>query len=354
MINSLRNLLIHVFMMISMVCMWMSAKAEVKPLDDIGFRVEHKIKLPGSPTMIYDASTGDISGWWDHSFSGSPFQLYIEPRAGGGFYEQFDESGDGVMHATVIVANRGKLLRFDGPLGLSGKAIKMVCTYEFSPAGSDSTLLKLTVNLAGAIEEGMPEIIDSVWHHFLFDQFQPYILQNMHLLEPFEKNEKWGYKNSQGQVVIKPVYHLAGRFNQYGLAAVVDDSGWLYITMNGEPRLRPYIVDNGPDYFSEGLARFVNDHKIGFMDESGTVVISAKFDFAMPFSEGLAAFCVGCKQVSDNEYHRVSGGLWGYIDKTGKIIVNPDYESAGSFKNGQAKVLKGEKQSLILRKDIGE
>ena len=62
MINSLRNLLIHVFMMISMVCMWMSAKAEVKPLDDIGFRVEHKIKLPGSPTMIYDASTGDISG----------------------------------------------------------------------------------------------------------------------------------------------------------------------------------------------------------------------------------------------------------------------------------------------------
>ena len=340
MMNSLNNLLIQMFMMISMAFMWMSAMADVKIIDENAFSVEHKIKLPGSPTMIYDAITGDISGWWDHSFSGSPLQLYLDPRAGGRFYEQFDESGDGVMHATVIVANRGKLLRFDGPLGLSGKAIKMVSTYEFSPAGSDSTLLKLTVNLAGSVEKGMPEIIDRVWHHFLFDQFQPYIRQNRHLLEPFEENEKWGYKNNQGQVVIQPVYHLAGRFNQYGLAAVVDNSGWLYITMNGEPRLRPYIVDNGPDYFSEGLARYVNDDKIGFMDESGTVVISAKFDFAMPFSEGLAAYCVSCKQVSDNEYHRLSGGLWGYINKTGEIIVNPEYESAGSFKNGQATVLK--------------
>ncbi len=85
------------------------------------FSFEKELTLPGSPEVIYHAITGDISGWWDHSFSSSPAKFYIEPRPGGGFYEIIDESGDGVLHATVIYAQRGKLLRFDGPLGFSGK-----------------------------------------------------------------------------------------------------------------------------------------------------------------------------------------------------------------------------------------
>ena len=35
---------------------------------------------------------------------------YIEPRPGGGFIEIFDDEGNGVLHATVIYADRGKLL----------------------------------------------------------------------------------------------------------------------------------------------------------------------------------------------------------------------------------------------------
>jgi len=329
-------------------------QADVTPLEYGSFRIEHEMQLPGSPTMIYDAITGDISGWWDHSVSGSPLQFYIEPKPGGGFYEIFNESGDGVLHATVIVADRGKLLRFDGPLGLSGQAIKMVCTYAFSPVGSDSTRLKLTVNLAGAIKEGLPEIIDRVWHHFLFEQFQPYIEANRHILYPFEEDEKWGYKNNMGQVMIKPVYHVVMQFNQYGLAAVAEDSGWLYITMNGNPLLKPFIIDNGPDYFNEGLTRFTHGDKIGFMDESGTVVIPATYDFVLPFSEGMAGFCIGCKQVSDNEHHRIVGGLWGFINKTGEIVVDPEYDKVGSFKNGQAEVFKGEKKLIFWKKDMGE
>ena len=71
------------------------------------FAIEHKLALPGKPEAIYDAMTGDISGWWDHSFCKNPKKFYIEPKPGGGFWEIFDDSGDDVLHATVIFAERG-------------------------------------------------------------------------------------------------------------------------------------------------------------------------------------------------------------------------------------------------------
>lgn len=139
------------------------------------FSFEQSISLPGSPEKVYDAVTGDISPWWDHSFSEKPYRLYIEPKPGGGFYEIFDEAGNGVKHATVIYADRGKLLRFEGPLGLSGMAVTLVCTYKFTATGSDSTLLSLSVHGAGEVPEGIPAIVEGVWHHFLFERLGPYL-----------------------------------------------------------------------------------------------------------------------------------------------------------------------------------
>jgi len=143
------------------------------------FSFNMKIVLPGSPETIYDAITGDISPWWDHSFSEKPYKLFIEAKPGGGFFELFNEQGDGVKHATVIYAERGKMIRFDGPLGLSGTAIQMVTTYEFSKQGADSTLLKLSVNAAGEVAEGIPDIVRSVWNHFLNERFKPYVESGM-------------------------------------------------------------------------------------------------------------------------------------------------------------------------------
>ena len=148
-----------------------------------GFSLTHQLTLPGTPEIIYDAITGDISGWWDHTFSEKPAKFYIDPKPGGGFYEIFDESGDGLQHATVIYADRGKLLRFDGPLGLSGYAIHIVTTYEFESVGSDSILLKFTLNAAGQMEKGWANVVDNVWHHFLFEQFKPYIESGKHLVK---------------------------------------------------------------------------------------------------------------------------------------------------------------------------
>ena len=51
------------------------------------FAIEHTLVLPGTPETLYDALTGDISGWWDHTFSERPAKFYIEAKPGGGFWE---------------------------------------------------------------------------------------------------------------------------------------------------------------------------------------------------------------------------------------------------------------------------
>ena len=145
------------------------------------FSFEKEVILPGTPEVIFDAVTGDISGWWDHSMSENPKAFYIEPFPGGGFYEIFDDEGNGVLHATVIYADRGKMLRFDGPLGLSGMAIQFVTTYQFEPVGTDSTLLRVSVHASGEMNESIPSIVGSVWEHFIFEQLEPYIKEGKHL-----------------------------------------------------------------------------------------------------------------------------------------------------------------------------
>jgi len=145
------------------------------------FSFDKQVTLPGTPEIIFNAVTGDISGWWDHSFFENPKKFYLEPKPGGGFWEIFDDKGNGVLHATVIYADRGKMLRFDGPLGLSGKAIKVVTTYEFEPVGIDSTLFKVSVHAAGEVDEGVPVIVESVWDHFIFEQLEPYIKSGKYL-----------------------------------------------------------------------------------------------------------------------------------------------------------------------------
>src|SRR5579872_6203267 len=134
-------------------------QSETKELKTGAFQVTQEVILPAKPEAVYDAVTGDITGWWDHSFSGKPKKLYIEAKPGGGFWEIFNDAGEGVLHATVIYAEPGKMLRFAGPLGLSGQAVNVVTTYEFipDPAG---TRLRLTCSVAGQIEDGEEKLVE--------------------------------------------------------------------------------------------------------------------------------------------------------------------------------------------------
>lgn len=137
------------------------------------FSVALTVTVPGSPEAVYDALTGDISGWWDHRYSEDPLRFVLEPRPGGRFLEIFDESGDGVLHATVIYARRGERITYEGPLGFNGQAVQLVTSYKLEPAG-DSTRLTVTANAAGTLDARELDALRRVWPHFILERFLPY------------------------------------------------------------------------------------------------------------------------------------------------------------------------------------
>ena len=158
---------------------------------------------------------------------------------------------------------------------------------------------------------------------------------------PFEAQGKWGYQDGQGKTVIPPRYEVAQPFLPEGIAAVVDASGWAYIDAQGRVVIRPFVFDNGPDYFRQGLARFVAGGKFGFFDRRGRVVIAARFDFALPFSEGLAAVCLGCREVAEGEHKAMRGGQWGFVNRQGELVIAARFQEAESFEKGRARVKVG-------------
>ena len=144
------------------------------------FTFSFVVELPGPVDEMYDALTGDISGWWDHTQSEAPLSLEIQAQPGGHFLEIFDETGDGVIHATVTYAQRGKKLRMVGPFGLAGHAIEMVTTYELEPLPEDRSRLTVTVHAAGEVHPGWDEIVEQTWRHFIEDRFLPWVTAGKH------------------------------------------------------------------------------------------------------------------------------------------------------------------------------
>jgi hypothetical protein len=136
------------------------------------FAFQDSVLVPLRPESAFDRFV-DVNAWWDHRFSPASVRFSIDARPGGAFLEVFDDSGDGVLHATVIFVRRGEILRLDGPLGLSGFALPMVFTLTFRGEG-DGTWVRLDARGAGEMEEAWPAAIQGVWRHFLHERYRPF------------------------------------------------------------------------------------------------------------------------------------------------------------------------------------
>ena len=60
--------------------------AEVRAFEPQGFVTSVTVEIAAPVAEVFDAATGDVTGWWDHSFSENPAEMVIEPRFGGRFY----------------------------------------------------------------------------------------------------------------------------------------------------------------------------------------------------------------------------------------------------------------------------
>lgn len=174
------------------------------------------------------------------------------------------------------------------------------------------------------------------------------------------KNNKVGYMNTKGKLVIPTVYDImrdpddkydetwseplsegrilvskGGKFgiidinhkvifpfsNKYqtiesfsdGMAPVMSKSSkWGFINKDGKEVIAPQYdgIDgnfSGPYGFSEGLAGMKKGNKWGFITKTGKVAIPFTYDEIRPFSEGLAGV--------------LKGNQWGFIDGANKTII---------------------------------
>ena len=102
--------------------------------------------------------------------------------------------------------------------------------------------------------------------------------------------------------------------NKHGLTIFLSKNGWKAMAKDGKVAFDVVQYDNGPDYISQGLFRFIKNGKMGFADEKGKICIPAKYDFVSPFDEnGKASFCNGCKKVYSGEHFTMKGGKTGTI-----------------------------------------
>jgi hypothetical protein len=84
------------------------------------------------------------------------------------------------------------------------------------------------------------------------------------------------------------------------------------------------------------------DHKWGYEDQAGRLIIQPQFDEAEPFSEGLARVRVGGSRGTLLGAPFVDGGRWGFINEEGVMVIKPRFYSAENFVNGRAYVSIGE------------
>ncbi len=154
----------------------------------------------------------------------------------------------------------------------------------------------------------------------------------------FTQEEKWGFIDTSGEIVIPAKYEEVGYFSE-GLASFKDPKGQSgYVNTKGE-----VVIEHSYDYahaFSEGLAvvGMANGGykaKFGFINKSGKLVIPLQYDSASEYSEGLA-------RVEKNN-------KWGFINKHNDLVVPMQYDYVGSYCHGFAIVKKNDKLGYINR-----
>lgn len=114
-------------------------------------------------------------------------------------------------------------------------------------------------------------------------------------------------------------------FSQDYLIPAKRNGLWGYIDQNEQWMIRERFDYAFP--YSQGLACVQYYDKWGFIDKNGQWIIKPRFDKAKPFSESLA-----CVKFENK---------WGFIDKSGHMIIPPEYSAVSSFSDGFAVIYNG-------------
>lgn len=145
---------------------------------------------------------------------------------------------------------------------------------------------------------------------------------NLYLI-PFESNNKIGFINKEGTVIIKPIYdQIKGCFyTEDNLVAVKKEEKWSVIDACGK-ELLPFDYNHifiSPDSKLVSFQIGWKSWKVIDLDSNTNEIVKNEYEYIEGFRYGYA-------RIKKN-------GKWGIIDKTGKIVLPAEYESVYDFYN---------------------
>lgn len=191
---------------------------------------------------------------------------------------------------------------------------------------------------------------------------------------PVRVNKLWGVIDSNGVVIIKPVFDdikVSGKNNNF-IAAELGDSTFLINSRLQIVARTAYaaIYELGEGMFKTQLRKKSYKHQplFGFMDSTGKIITEPKFSSIEPFRDGVAKVNIYIDTTGNYKKENERGGIidkkgnwliqptyatyhitsssdglinfyekgkgWGAMDVTTKIIIEPKYNSLGSYKYG--------------------
>ncbi len=163
-------------------------------------------------------------------------------------------------------------------------------------------------------------------------------------IAPVQVGGKWGYIDRTGELVVEPILSGAIKFEEVCASAKIGDL-WGCIGPDGKVFLEPQYLE--PLHFSEGLAlAYTKDrdgqNRLTYIDPTGEVVITLPDDLEITLIPSgtdtlrvlpAGTFSDGVSKIRDKRNDRVY-----FIDHTGKIVIELQVDDVYPFSEGLAVV----------------
>lgn len=130
------------------------------------------------------------------------------------------------------------------------------------------------------------------------------------------KNQRYGYIDTKGQVVIKPQYISGTPFKDGKALVKLDEKSFAVIDQKGN--VLNTLYENIVGEISEDVVIYRNEstNKEGYMTLDGKKLTEAVFLEARPFINSYAQVMI---------YDEWKNYMWGLINKNGEFVVEPKY-----------------------------
>lgn len=143
----------------------LDAKEEAAVSELKAILIEQEFKFNAPVSNVFQAITENVADWWGapYQLTPEPTSLLIEPKAGGRFFEEWEQGS--ALWGVVQSIRQDDHIVFEGSFGMLG-AINGVVTFIVEPADG-GTLLKFSHRAIGEVTDDHKKSYAAGWQDLL-------------------------------------------------------------------------------------------------------------------------------------------------------------------------------------------